>query len=202
MEMCGRNLDGKIPFSPVDRKVIAAMVNVEEKLFERIVNYMNAVGIIHMDKESVSVDSINKSIIKKRLKRESIRTAVAQKREKIARKRGVNVNVKESEAAKRKRIWKEFDEILILTDRIINDAHLKYPLHGDIRVYFKHFINFVKVGYAKFNGKITHDNYVMNFYMYMNSYKFPLVEALDSDEKRNKNKHELTPEPIKFHLER
>lgn len=198
MEMCGRNLDGKIPFSPVDRKVMAAMINVPEDVFEKIVKYMDVVNLISIGEESVSVNLIDKYIIRKRIRRESVRVAVAQKREKIARKRGLNVNAKESEAQKRRRIWREFDEILILTDRIVNDAHLKYPLHGDVRVYFKHFITFIKTGYAKYHGKITHDNYIMNFYMYMNSYKLPLVEALDSEQKRKAGPKGILPDPIKF----
>lgn len=201
MEMCGRNLNGKISFTPVDRQVIAGALTVNNALFERAVKYMQVVGIVSMNENFLSVDIIDKSIIRKRLRRESVRTAVAQKREKIKRKKGINPNVKESENKKRLRIWREFDEILILTDRIVNDAHSKYPLHGDIRVYFKRFITFVKTGYAKNYGIITHENYVANFYAYMNVYKLPLAEALDSEERYKKGMNEMTMSPIRFSIE-
>ncbi len=183
MEMCGGVISGSIPFDKKEARIIASMLSVDLDTFGRIIGYMETAGVISINNNFLTVELISKSIIRKRMRRDAVRQSVSKKREIIKRKSGIRVDVKESEMARRRRIFKEFDEILIFTDRIKTDAELKYPGYGAIEVYFKRFVQHTKLNYAHTYTKITHDNYVASFYVHMNQYKKPLSEALDYAEK-------------------
>lgn len=205
MEMCGRNLDGKIPFNKFDRIRICETMNVDPAFFTEVVEYLvNIAKEINLNKAGdmifLSVDMLNRDQIKKRIKRDASRNRMAERRLKDKKQGGVRVDVKESSREKRKRIIKAFDEILILTDRIIEDASLKFPKHGSIRVYFKHFRVFCRINYKELWGQITHENYVLRFYLWMNQQKEPLLEALEDDERANKDFRKTTRTPTRINL--